>query len=369
LQDAEAEYLRCIELEPAYSRAYLSLVRNKRPAVAGARASMIRRARATARTLEDGVVLDYALFHELDAADQVEDAWAALASGASTQRLLHAFDGDADEASLQAMLESLGDMPPLECPPGKEAGRGHLFVVGLPRSGTTLLERMLGNHPLVASAGELNAFSRSLSLEIDAFFEPPADPGVVLSALRCDWARVGARYAEATATLHPGVPYLVDKNPLNIHNAGFIARALPQARILCLVRKPMDACFSNLKELFAPGSYGYSYEQHELAANYARFERLVACWRRQLPGHFHVVHYEALVDDPGSELARALAFCGLEFDPAQVDVTRNLSPVSTASSAQVREPLNRRGIDAWRRYGRQLQPLAVRLREIGVKVD
>ena len=96
---------------------------------------------------------------------------------------------------------------------------------------------------------------------------------------------------------------------------------------------------------------------------------LVACWRRQLPGQFHVVDYEALVDDPERELERAMHFCGLDFDPAYVDITRNKSPVSTASSAQVREPLNRRGLGAWRRYRQYLQPLAARLTELGIEVD
>jgi len=369
LQDAEAEYLRCLALAPGYSHACLSLVRNQRSPLPGARVPMIRSVRAAAGTPEDRAVLDYALFHELDAAGQAEEAWTALESGARLQRSLGRYDEAAEQAGLRALLESFDGMPPLQHGPVQGPGRAHVFVVGLPRSGTTLLERMFGNHPLVASAGELNVFSRSLSYEIDAFFEPPADAGIVLRALRCDWARVGARYATATAALHPGARYLLDKNPLNIHNAGFIARALPQARILCLSRNPMDACFSNLKELFAPGSYGYSYDQNELAANYARFEQLVACWRLQLPEHFHVVEYEALIDDPPRELARAMAFCGLDFDPAYVDIARNLSPVSTASSAQVREPLNRRGVHAWRTYGRQLQPLAARLRELDVRVD
>ncbi|QDA57894.1 sulfotransferase family protein [Thermomonas aquatica] len=369
-EEAETEYLRCLELEPAYPYAYLSLVQNRRSKVPGARVGRIRAARAAASTEKDGITLDYAMFHEQDAAGDIDAAWLALESGARMQRAIVAFDGAAEQRNLEALIESFADAPPL---PGDRAPVGsrrcHVFIVGLPRSGTTLLDRMFGNHPLVGSAGELNSFSRSLSWEIDAYYEPPPSEGIARRARDCDWKAVGTGYVEATSARHPDKPYLLDKNPQNIYNAGYIAKAIPQARILCLSRNPMDACFSNMKELFAPASYGYSYDQRELAEHFARFRMLVACWRRQLPGQFHVVDYEALVDDPERELERAMHFCGLDFDPAYVDITRNKSPVSTASSAQVREPLNRRGLGAWRRYRQYLQPLAARLTELGIEVD
>ena len=367
--EAETEFLRCMELEPAYPHAYLSLVQNRRSAVPGARAARIRSTLAAARTNEDRIPLNYALFHELDGAGDVDGAWSALESGARLQRDSETYDDAAARRNLGQLVASFAHMAPPDqdrAPIGPR--RGHLFIVGLPRSGTTLLDRMFGNHPLVASAGELNSFSRSLSWDINAYYEPPPSEAVVQRALDCDWARVGSGYAEATSMRHPDKPYLLDKNPQNIYNAGYIAHAIPQARILCLSRNPMDACFSNMKKLFAPASYGYSYDQRELADHFARFQALVACWRQRLPQQFHVVEYESLVDDPEGELARAMHFCGLDFDPAYVDITRNKSPVSTASSAQVREPLNRRGIGAWRRYSRHLQPLANRLSELGIEV-
>lgn len=370
LEEAETEYVRSIQLEPAYPHAYLSLVQNRRSAVPGSRAGLIRKALANAGATEDRIVLNYALFHELDAAGDFDAAWSALEAGARMQRGMSAYDGAAAQHQLQALLATFDASEPLR--PTREQqkpDRGHIFVVGMPRSGTTLLDRMLGNHPLVGSAGELNAFSRSLSREINAYYEPPPKPVIVQRARDCDWGKVGDGYVEATSARHPDKPYLLDKNPLNIYNAGYIAQALPQARILCLSRNPMDACFSNMKELFAPGSYEYSYDQFELAEHYARFQAMVACWRRYLPEQFHVVEYEALVEDPERELARALRFCGLDFDPAYADITRNLTPVSTASSAQVREPLNRRGLRAWRKYGEHLQPLATRLAELGIEVD
>lgn len=369
LEDAENEYVRCLELEPAYPHAYLSWVQNRRSSIPGARAGAIRKAIGTATAIEDRIILSYALFHELDAAGDVDGAWLALEAGARMQRTLSSHDSEIARRNLDELVGEFDEVRP-QWGDGQPRGwrQGHIFVVGLPRSGTTLLDRMLGNHPLVGSAGELNAFSRSLSWGIDAYYEPPPDSNVIRSARGCDWESIGLGYAEATSKLHPDKPYLVDKNPLNIYNAGYIARALPQARILCLARSPMDCCFSNMKELFAPGSYEYSYEQHELAEHYAGFRSLVSCWERCLPGQFHVVGYEALVDHPERELARAMRFCGLDFEPGYADITRNLSPVSTASSAQVREPLNRRGIKAWQKYRQQLQPLATRLNALGIEL-
>lgn len=251
LEEAEAEYLRCLQLEPAYPHAYLSLVRNRRSEEPGARASMIRSALASAASIEDRVVLSYALFHEMDAAGDTAAAWEALESATRLQRGLVKSDRAAVRQGLQDLLRTFEGSSPLRRQQASPSPvRDCIFVVGLPRSGTTLLDRMLSNHPLVGSAGELNAFSRAVSWEIDAYYEPPPSADVVRRARACNWEAVGAGYLQATSRLHSHKPFLLDKNPLNLYNAAYIARALPHARILCLSRNPMDACFSNMKELF-----------------------------------------------------------------------------------------------------------------------
>jgi hypothetical protein len=141
---------------------------------------------------------------------------------------------------------------------------------------------------------------------------------------------------------------------------------LPQARIACLVRDPVDACFSNLKELFAGDAYAYSYDLRELADHALRFNALVAHWSRALPGRFLAVRYEDLVTDPARSAEAVMAFCGLPFEADAVDITRNLSPSSTASSSQVREPIHARGVGAWRRYANQLAPLLAALGPVEV---
>ena len=151
------------------------------------------------------------------------------------------------------------------------------------------------------------------------------------------------------------------KNPLNFVYSGFLAKALPQAKILCMRRNPLDACFSNLKNLFMNNAFGYSYDLGELADYYLRFDRLSAHWRETLQGHYMEVGYEDLVSDPERIGRKVMEFCGLPFRVDQVDITKNTMPVLTASTSQVRQPINTRGIGAWRRYESQLAPLRDRL--------
>jgi hypothetical protein len=244
-----------------------------------------------------------------------------------------------------------------------------VFIVGMPRTGTTVLERILGGHAQVADAGELNDFQHAASLASDRFIQLPLGADDLAALATIDPQAIGRSYLERTAHRYAGKSHLVDKNPQNVFAAGLIAGALPQARILCLVRDPVDACFSNLKELFAPGAYAYSYDLQELADHYARFRRLVEHWRAKLPQQFHVVRYEDLVADPASVSEAVLRFCGLPPDPGCVDITRNLSRAATASSSQVRQPIHARNVGAWRRYRQPLQPLVERLGQHGFGAD
>jgi hypothetical protein len=244
---------------------------------------------------------------------------------------------------------------------GVSSERIPIFIVGMPRSGTTLLERILGNHSQVVAAGELNDFNSALSWESNQFMPSFITPQAVARLEGIDYARVGATYLGRTDEKARGGRFLIDKNPVNFINAGFIGKALPQARIVCLRRGAMDACFSNLKELFSSEAYGYSYDLNELADYYIRFSRMCEHWQQVMPEQFHLLEYEDLVADPETETERVMTFCGLPFEPECIDITTNTAPVSTASSSQVRQPINLKGVDAWRRYAKYLEPMRARL--------
>ena len=248
-----------------------------------------------------------------------------------------------------------------------DGARTPVFVVGMPRTGTTLLTRILGAHPAVADAGELNALEHAIAENVDRFVQLPVARDVQPLLDAADPAGIAQAYARRTqAHYTAATTHLIDKNPMNLFAAGTIARTMPNARILCLVRGPMDACYSNFRQLFQNGAFAYSYDQVQLAERYALFRRGVDRYVEQRPGNFLPVSYEDLVRNPVEAGKRAMEFCGLDFDPAYADTTSNTAPSATASATQVREPIHTHGIGEWRRYEERLRPLAARLAELGI---
>ena len=362
IEEATAEFEKCIALAPNYPYAHWSLAYHAKANPLGSRVDRIRQALTTVS--DDPIAqthLRYALFKELDDLGNVDAAWPELQAGARIMRGLVSYDSEREEQALLTLRRLTDDSFVKDG--AEQPAKVPIFIVGMPRTGTTVLERILGNHTLVASAGELNDFSRALSWESDHFYDVPATLRSLDRIKDVNFARVGEAYLRRTADRYGAGRYLIDKNPVNIFNAGFIAKALPQAKILCLLRNPMDTCFSNLKELFSGTAYGYSYDLLELGDHYTRFRQLAEHWQNVLPHQFHVVGYERLVADPLMASEEVMRFCGLPFEPICVDITRNTAPVSTASSSQVRQPINTRGVDAWRKYAKYLEPLEMRIRE------
>lgn len=365
MEEATAEYERCIALAPDYAHAHWSLAYHQKADPLGSRIDRLKRAKASvAPGSLERIHLCYALFKELDDMGDTDQAWPELEEGAGQMRALIRFDG-AEERRRLAALQAL-TTPEFFRGSDKPTGeREPIFIVGMPRTGTTLLERVLSNHPQVATAGELNDFAQSVSWEHDHFYGGPLHEDSIDRFAATDYPAIGREYSRRTEALASDRGYLIDKNPMNFFNAGFIRKALPQAKIVCLVRNPMDACFSNLKELFSGNAYGYSYDQEELAGHYAGFDALRRHWESAMPEHVHTVRYEDLVTDPAGVSKGVMEFCGLPYAPETIDITRNQTPVSTASSSQVRQPIHTGNLDAWTRYADRLKPLADKLAAAG----
>jgi tetratricopeptide (TPR) repeat protein len=358
MTEAAEELERCLALSPNYPFAHWTLAYHSPAANSGPRIDRIRRAmQATATDSVAQIHLNYALFKELDAAGDTDKAWQALATGAQLKRLSIDYDSNAEAASLTA-LRRFADEASLPPAVADSAGKHvPLFIVGLPRTGTTLLERILSGHPDVSTAGELGEFTYALSWMLDGFLSNPPEQSAVRRLSELDFPALGLRYLEKTDVHGRGRKFVVDKNPSNVFHAWAIARAMPSARMVCLLRDPMDACFSNFKELFSGSSYGYSYDLEELAQHHRSFAAIVACWQRRLPGQFMTVGYEQLVADPVGVTRSVLDFCGLAPREDIVDITRNITPVLTASIAQINEPIHTRYVGAWSKYEKQLLPL------------
>jgi len=357
IAEAEAELESCLQLGPTFGRASLTLARLRRWTEQENHLDFIRqRLQSVEPGTEDHAAFEFALYKELEDLGRLDEAWAAL-QRANAIMFTRLKDQLGDERVLFEAIKAL-------CTPEfNRAGRQWfdgptpIFVVGMPRSGTTLLERILGNHSQVMPAGELADFSRQWRWVADVHGHRLVDEVMVAGAGDVDFAEVGRRYLEQTQWRAQGRRFYVDKLPPNFLVAGFIRRALPQARIIHMSRSPMELCFSNYRALFGD-AFAYSYDLEALAAHHNRYRELVTHWHRVMPGAIHDVRYADLVQDPAAAARELLAFCDLPYEPQCVDTASSAAPVATLSSAQVREPIHTRALQDWQRYEARLQPLA-----------
>jgi hypothetical protein len=315
-------------------------------------------------------LLLYALARELEELGEYEESFSVLVEAGALYRKTLDFDLESERAFLGAIPaawtpEAAAAAATASLP--ADASRiVPIFVVGLPRSGTTLVERILGAHSLVTSAGELPDFSRHLSRMIEAM--PGAAEhdraGLVEYSARVDFPALGQRYLEQAAPMAGDTPYFIDKYPQNAIYLGPIHSALPRAKIVLVERSPMDACFSMFKQVFTD-SFPFSYNLDELADYYISYQAVMQHWRLLLGDRIHVVHYEELVKDQEAVTRRLLDFCELEFEPSCMEFHSSTAPVITASASQVRQAIYSSSVGNWLNYRERLKPLEEKLRAAG----
>ena len=354
-EEAVQAFRKCLSLTPSSGEAYWNLANLKtEPFTAQEIDAMEKLAVQHSLPAEDKVNIHYALGRALEQASRFEQSFTHYATGANLRRAALHYNADditnfTDRAidvftpDFFARAEQAGNPDPAP-----------IFILGMPRAGSTLLEQILASHSAVEGTAELPeiiAIARDLGAGDGAKY--PAS----LTGLHPEqFAALGTRYLDATRPYRKtGKPFFIDKMPGNWQHAGLIRAILPNAKIIDSRRHPMATCFGAFKQLFM--RLDYTYDLKELGRYYKDYARLMTSLAQSQPDAIHEIHYENLVNNLEPEIRNLLNFCNLPFEPACLRFWETTRPIHTMSSEQVRSPLFRQGLNQWRHYEPWLAPL------------
>jgi predicted Zn-dependent protease len=347
-QESIAAYRRAIALEPTLGEAYWSLANLKTIKFSAADVAALRAAAARSDLRdEDRLHVEFALGKALEDEAAYADSFAHYAAGNSLRRRLHPYSAD-DNTAFVRRSKALFTADFFGSRAGGGAATGApLFIVGMPRAGSTLLEQILASHSLVEGTMELPQIpqiARELAGDDSRFLD-------AVAALNPDERRsLGERYiAETRLQRKTDAPYFIDKMPNNCLYVGLIQLILPNAIIIDARRHPLGSCFSGFKQHFARGQ-NFTYDIEDIGRYYRDYVELMAQIDAALPGRVHRIFYESLIEDTEAQVRRLLDHCGLSFEPGCLRFYENERAVRTASSEQVRRPIFREGVNHWRHY-------------------
>ncbi|MCH7834843.1 MAG: sulfotransferase [Proteobacteria bacterium] len=367
LDDAEAVLRKVLGLQPGNPNANW-LLSNVRKAENRDHVEQLERmVQQESRNPRALAFLNYGLGKELEDLEEWDKAFEAFARGAKARRSTIEYD----EQSEIEMYQAFGEVFTADWLEQNATGHDDpspIFVVGQPRTGTTLVERIITSHSQVHSAGELKQFGTGVR-RLSDYREPKRYSAKLAGfAAQVDCKKLGKAYMATSAKMRGSLPRFVDKLPPNYLYVPLILKALPNAKIVHLTRNPMDACFASFKQLFAD-AYTHSYDQAEMARHHARYYHLMALWRERFAGRFFDIAYEDTARDLEPNARALIEFLELPWEDACLHFHEQEAPVTTASAVQVRQPAHTRSIGRWRRYENQLGLTRKTLQEQGVPLD
>lgn len=358
-QEAIEEYRAAARARPDFGDAYWSLANLKTYRFAATELESMRRVEAAPETaLIDRCHLCFALGKAYEDLGEYAESWRCYERGNTLKRAASRYRPEVIERNTAnqrtvctrdffAQRSGFGI-----------ASTAPIFVVGLPRSGSTLIDQILASHSAVEGTQELADVPR-LVLDLqgrERNLERPRYPAVLAQLTADDCVRFAERYLEGTRLYRTGKPRFIDKMPNNFRHIGFIHLMFPNAKIIDARREPMACCFGILKQLFARGQE-FAYSIEDIARYYRTYLELMEHWDAALPGRVLRVQYEEVVEDLEHNVRRILGFCELPFERACIEFHRTERSILTASSEQVRQPIFREGLDQWRHYESWLGPL------------
>jgi len=364
---AKSAYANAVSLDPKFYQAWFALVSIEKQSPDNNRLDELQTLFKTSKTnIEAQLLLGHSIAKTLEDLGQYEESLAWLEKAKKVKKNQVRYD-KAEQINTFKAAKSWTS-PALGAPSVSFPDK-LIFIVGLPRTGTTLLDRILSSHRDILSAGELNLFSRLIQVQAAGTREPTSQAEAQIAAHAMDLQEIGNAYLAHTRNLASCNRYTTDKTPSNFLYAGLIHQVFPNARIIALRRGAMDSCLSNYRQLFAThnNDYAYAYDLRDTAAFYRQFDTLMTHYRKTLPAdRFMEVRYEDIVFDQENQTRRLLSFCSLDWDEACLHFHENNAPVDTASSVQVRKPLYTGSIGRWKKYGDKLDMLKTVLGELAL---
>ena len=309
----------------------------------------------------------YAIGKQFEDLERWDDAFTAFSRGAAARRQTVEYDEAAEEAMFDYLEQTFTESWLAEKNSTCDDA-GPIFILGQPRTGTTLVERIVSSHSMVHSAGELQQFSLGIRRLSNHRDPKRFSRDLFRTAKDLDPTALGQVYLDTTRRVRGDTPHYVDKLPQNYLCIPLILAALPNAKVLHLTRNPMDACFASFKQLFAD-AYLHSYDQQEMARHHARYRRLMDTWRERFGTRFLDLSYEQTVADLEPNARRVIEFLQLPWEDACLDFHAQSAGVATASAVQVREPAHTRSVGRWRRYEQQLAPMLQTLTAAGIEIE
>jgi tetratricopeptide (TPR) repeat protein len=359
LDEASIAFERAIELSPSNTRFYFNLTQSKRITRGDARLPAMERLAQGAPSLgaDERIELDFALAKAFADVGDTKQAFRHLAQGNALKRRLAVYDEAATLGAFEQMKAAFPAESVRADTTSSDQSRLPVFIVGMPRSGTTLCEQILASHPQVFGAGESDAFTHALN-----GLDGPTKSPEALSRMSAERRRqLGAGYVRRLMEMSPAAMRVTNKAPGHFGLVGLIHLALPNARIIHMRRDPIATCFSCFETLFAE-AIPYAFDLAELGRYYRGYEALMSHWREVTPpGAMLEVDYEDLVTDLDTQARRIVAYCGLEWDRRCLDFRHTERLVRTASARQVRQPIYATSIDRWKSYRPHLAPLLAAL--------
>ena len=362
-REAVTAYHRAAAARADYGEAWWSLANLKTYRFEPGELQQMRAAEAAAATsVVDRYHLCFALGKACEDLQRYAESFEYYARGNALKRAESRYRPETPELNTRLQIEVCSVGLFARHRGGGAPAADPIFIVGLPRSGSTLIEQILASHSAVEGTQELADIPRIVAglKGRDADSDDPRYPAVLAQMSGEDFRRLGEKYLSDTRAYRGGRTRFIDKMPNNFRHIGLIHLMLPNARIIDARREPMACCFGNLKQLFAKGQE-FTYSVADIARYYRTYLELMRHWDAVLPGRVLRLQYEDLVDDLEGHVQRLLEFCGLGFEPACVEFHKTERSVHTASSEQVRQPLYREGLEQWRHYEPWLGPLRAAL--------